>query len=100
MFILNEEDIPHILLNTLKFNQHHENTLNEIFLSIQNVVNDNDVRDVKRELRKCVFPDELTIITRYKYYSYSVCVTECLKQAQIMACNCTHHNMIYDGKCF
>lgn len=31
-------------------------------------------------------------------YSYSTCVTECLKQAQISACNCTHYNLIVDSK--
>lgn len=96
VFIINEEDIPHMLLTTLQFNQQHEHTLNEILLSIQNVINDDDVRVIDREYRKCIFPDE-PFPTRYKYYSYSTCVTECLKEAQIKLCNCTHHNMIYDG---
>lgn len=94
--ILNEEDIPHMLLTTLQFSQPHESTIQEILFSLQTIVNDAGVRDIDADFRKCIFPDE-PFNTRYKYYSYSTCVTECLKQAQIRACNCTHFNMIYDG---
>lgn len=85
-----------MLLTTLQFNQQHTGTYQEIFLNIQNVVNDGGVRDIDREYRKCIFPDEQYDST-YKYYSYSTCVTECLKKAQLKTCNCTHFNMIYDG---
>lgn len=96
MFVINEEDIPHILLTTLQFNQPHERSINEILLKLKNVVNDLGVRDIDRKIRKCVFPDE-PFDTSYTYYSYSACVTECLKSAQLRICNCTHFNMIYDG---
>lgn len=85
-----------MLLTTLQFSQQHEKTIQEILLSLQTIVNDEGVRDIDRALRKCIFPDE-PFHTRYKYYSYSTCVTECLKTAQMRACNCTHFNMIYDG---
>lgn len=85
-----------MLLTTLQFNQQHQGTVQEILLNVQNVVNDDGVRDIDRELRKCIFPDE-TSSSSYQYYSYSTCVTECLKQAQLKTCNCTHFNMIYDG---
>lgn len=94
--ILNEEDIPHILLTRLQFAQQHPGSDLEIFLKIQNVVNDVGVIDIKPELRKCYFPNE-QFNSKYKYYSYSTCVTECLKREQIKVCNCTHHNMIYDS---
>lgn len=97
MYIINEEDIPHMLLTTLQFNQQHEGTRQEILLKVQTVVNDAGVRDIDRELRKCIFPDERIFASKYKYYSYSTCVTECLKEAQLKTCNCTHFNMIYDG---
>lgn len=32
----------------------------------------------------------------YSKYSFSACVTECLKKAQIRHCNCTHYNLIVD----
>lgn len=86
-----------MLLTTLQFNQQHERTLNEILLKVKSVVNDPGVRDIDRKLRKCVFPDEPSD-SSYKYYSYSTCVTECLKLAQLNTCNCSHFNMIYDGR--
>lgn len=95
--ILNEEDIPHLLLTRLQFIQLHPGSIQEIMLSVQNVVNDEGVQDIDPSLRKCFFPDELEFDTSYKYYSHSVCVTECLKQAQLKLCNCTHFHMIYNG---
>lgn len=87
-----------MLLTTLQFSQLHERTIQEILLSIQNVVNDDGVLDIDSVLRKCIFPDEIKFDNTYPFYSYSTCVTECLKRAQLKTCNCTHFNMIYDGK--
>ncbi len=85
-----------MLLTTLQFNQQHDGTDVEILLSLQNVVNDKGVQAIDPNTRKCIFPSE-QFNSSYKYYSYSTCVTECLKQAQLKVCNCTHHNMIYDS---
>lgn len=85
-----------MLLNNLQFNQQHDSTKQEILLQIQNVVNDEGVQDISTQSRKCIFPNE-KFNSKYKYYSYSTCVTECLKKTQIQICNCTHFNMIYDG---
>lgn len=95
LHILNEEDIPHMLLTTLQFQQIPEGFDGELLLSIQDTINEKGVRAIKPEMRKCVFPDEPTD-SAYRFYSYSTCVTECLKQAQIRICNCTHYNMIVD----
>lgn len=94
--ILNEEDIPHILLATLQFNQQLHGTQQDILFRLQNVVNDEGVKEISRLTRKCIFPNE-QFDSKYKYYSFSACVTECLKRTQIKVCNCTHFNMIYDG---
>lgn len=96
LFIINEEDIPHMLLTRLQFTQQHEGHELEIFLKTQIVINDDGVLDIEPENRKCFFPHE-QFDSQYKHYSYSTCVTECLKRAQIKTCNCTHHNMIYDS---
>lgn len=85
-----------MLLTMLQFSQQHDGTIQEILLRVQNVVNDEGVQDIGPEYRKCIFPDE-QFDSKYKYYSYSICVTECLKRTQIRLCNCTHFNMIYDG---
>lgn len=64
-------------------------------LSVQDTLNDPYLLNIAPKLRKCVFPDEATD-TAYRKYSYSTCVTECLKRAQIRNCNCTHYNLIVD----
>uniref|UniRef100_A0A182LTA1 Uncharacterized protein n=1 Tax=Anopheles culicifacies TaxID=139723 RepID=A0A182LTA1_9DIPT len=92
-YVQNQEDIPHMLLTTLQFNQMPEGYAGKIYITVQNIANDPLVRTVGKDVRRCVFPDENTD-TRYAKYSYSVCVTECLKTAQIKTCNCCHHNML------
>lgn len=96
-YILNEEDIPHMLLTSLQFTQIPIGYTGTIYFTMQNIVNDPLVRTVDPEIRRCIFPNENSN-SNYRYYSYSVCVTECLKMAQIKMCNCCHHNMIIDGK--
>lgn len=95
LYILDEEDIPHMLLTTLQFPQIPDGFDGELLLSIQDTVNEKNVRSIDSLRRKCIFPDEPTD-SAYKRYSYSTCVTDCLKKAQIVACNCTHYNMIVD----
>lgn len=97
LHVLNEEDIPHILLNSLTFHQILKGYETRVNLKLQNTVNDMGIREISQSVRKCVFPDE-KFDTKYKRYSYSVCVTECLKKIQLKTCNCTHYNVIYDGK--
>ncbi|EDS33542.1 pickpocket 13 [Culex quinquefasciatus] len=92
-YILNEEDVPHMLLTTLQFTQIPEGYSETVFLTVQNIVNDPLVQTVDTEVRRCIFPDEQSEFN-YPKYSYSVCVTECLKNAQIKMCNCCHHNFI------
>ncbi|CRK97191.1 CLUMA_CG010588, isoform A [Clunio marinus] len=95
LYILAEEEIPHILLQTLEMQQIQQGYDGELFLSYQDTVNYETLRDVDPKKRKCLFPEEQSGLT-YKYYSFSTCVTECLKKHQIAICNCTHYNMIYD----
>lgn len=96
LYMLNEEDIPHMLLTTLMFPQIPDGFDGELLLSIQDTHNEDNVRDIDPQLRKCVFPDEPDEMA-YKYYSFSTCVTECLKKYQITICNCSHYNMIVDA---
>lgn len=95
LHILNEEDIPHMLLSTLTFPQLPDGFESELLLSFQDTINDPSVRKIKPDLRKCIFPDEPSN-SAYKHYSFSTCVTDCLKRAQIAMCNCTHFNLIVD----
>uniref|UniRef100_A0A182J1K5 Pickpocket n=1 Tax=Anopheles atroparvus TaxID=41427 RepID=A0A182J1K5_ANOAO len=94
--IMNEEDIPHILLTSLAFSQISPGYSQTIFMTLQDIVNDPLVRSVDIDVRRCRFPDENFRKNGYPQYSYSVCVTECLKAAQIRLCNCTHHNNLLE----
>uniref|UniRef100_A0A182K920 Sodium channel protein Nach n=1 Tax=Anopheles christyi TaxID=43041 RepID=A0A182K920_9DIPT len=100
--IMNEDDIPHILLGRLRFQQIGPGHEEKIYITLQNIANDPLVRSVDIDVRRCLFPDERHLPfgnTSYPKYSYSVCVTECLKSIQLRACNCFHHNMLLTGKC-
>lgn len=88
-----------MLLTTLQFTQIPEGYSETVFLTVQNIVNDPLVQTVDTEVRRCIFPDEQSEFN-YPKYSYSVCVTECLKNAQIKMCNCCHHNFITGGKIY
>jgi acid-sensing ion channel, other len=95
LYILSEEDIPHMLMTTLAFPQIPEGFDGIVILKIQDTFNDKNLRGIPPLQRKCVFPDEPSG-SAYRRYSYTTCVTECLKVQQIRTCNCTHFNMIVD----
>lgn len=69
--------------------------INYFQINVQDVSNDPLLRNLKPSQRKCIFPDE-AFESAYAKYSYSVCTTECIKRAQLNACNCTHFNYIVD----
>lgn len=95
LFFLNEEDIPHMLLTMMQFPIIPEGFDGDFQLGIKDMINEENVISVPIERRKCIFPDEDSG-SAYKKYSFSTCVTDCVKQAQIKTCNCTHHNYIVD----
>lgn len=97
LHVLNEEDIPHILMTALRFemsNPYHEQ---QILLSLRDTENDAGIYDMDPSTRQCLFPHE-QFDTKYKAYSYTVCITECIKKIQLIKCNCVHHNYRYNGK--
>lgn len=96
MHVLNEEDIPLSLLTELTYNQDSLVEVALLQLHIQNVINDAEVRDLDPESRRCRFPDE-RLESLYPFYSFSVCVTDCLKKYQVDNCNCTHPHLFYGG---
>lgn len=101
--MLNEEDIPHINLKMLQIHLNTFYTYEKILLRVQLINNDNNVRKSSKDARDCIYPDEYEQFqSDYKYYSYSVCMTDCLKRLQIMNCNCSHfilHRGIRSFKC-
>ncbi|EDV53552.2 sodium channel protein Nach [Drosophila erecta] len=87
--VINAEDIPHtaffppgIPLITKGLSKYMQ--FNQIVMK-----NDPDVKDVDPKIRSCLFPEEIPPNSLYKAYSFSVCITECIRGLQMKACNCT-----------
>lgn len=94
---MNEEDVPNLLLSNLHLELRHRDASLFVGFSLQTVFNDPGLRNVDTSTRQCKFYDEEPE-SKYKYYSFSSCVTECIRKIQLKACGCAFHHMIYDGK--
>ncbi|CAD7092413.1 unnamed protein product [Hermetia illucens] len=97
-FIINKEDIPHIIPMAWEFSLQEPGSHDFISLRLQHMHNDVEVRTISPDYRRCIFPWEKHFDGPFKLYSYSVCVAECQRDAQIRYCNCTHHNLHYECK--
>lgn len=93
---MNEEDVPNMLLSNLHLELRNRDTDLFVGFSLNTILNDPGIRDVDVDIRQCRFQDEVSA-SKYKYYSFSACVTECVKEAQLRACGCAFHHLIYDG---
>nr|XP_017007673.2 pickpocket protein 28-like [Drosophila takahashii] len=89
VFVINAEDIPHTAFSppglvaiTPGLGKYMQ--FNQVVME-----NDPDVREVDSKIRNCLFPDENPKTSLYKAYSFSVCITECIREMQMKLCNCT-----------
>jgi hypothetical protein len=64
--------------------------LHEVYLVVHETENADGVRKVDAEKRKCHFPWE-GHSGYYPHYSYSACVVECRRRAEVALCNCSRH---------
>lgn len=63
-------------------------------ITILEVINDPEVKQIPIDLRVCRFPNEKPEnYHAYSTYSYSGCIVQCHIDAQLSRCNCTHHLM-------
>lgn len=91
-FVHSSEDIPFWNLEYDRKVSITYGTNAEVVFTTSEVVNEPEVALAPPEVRQCRFLEELPEdIKAFKYYSYSVCITECRIRAQIKLCNCTHH---------
>jgi hypothetical protein len=66
-----------------------------VSLSVTKVSASEDIRSIKPENRKCLFPDEKQMLKMHKSYTQSNCILECyLFNAQIMMAQ--QNNMTYN----
>ncbi|KAJ3649088.1 hypothetical protein Zmor_020850 [Zophobas morio] len=65
-----------------------------ISINVIEIENDENVRLLPFDKRKCRFPEEKPDdLIVHDFYSYSTCVVQCHANAHIDLCNCTHHLM-------
>ncbi|XP_021937646.1 sodium channel protein Nach-like [Zootermopsis nevadensis] len=69
----------------------------EVFLVVHDTENEEGVRHVGAERRKCNFPWEGRP-EYYPQYSYSACIVECRRRTEMALCNCTRHLLPPAGK--
>ncbi|XP_017079637.1 pickpocket protein 19 [Drosophila eugracilis] len=87
--LINEEDIPHTALSPTGVQLITPGLSKYIQFNQVEMVNDPDVREVAPQIRSCYFPDENPSSSIYKVYSFSVCISECVRELQMKTCNCT-----------
>lgn len=63
-------------------------------ISVQEMVNDLDVREVSPKHRGCRFPDEIIPNSSFRVYSFSTCIVDCIGALQMRYCNCTIFNLM------
>lgn len=61
-------------------------------LTVKNVENDPEAKDVSVTQRNCRFPDE-NYMEVHKFYSFSACSVQCRKDEQVRLCGCNSHTM-------
>ncbi|XP_037941351.1 sodium channel protein Nach-like, partial [Teleopsis dalmanni] len=89
VMIVNEEDIPHRAVQSVSVSLKEPGMKKDFYIYVENMVNDPEVRDVSIKYRKCRFPDETLPNTLYRVYSFSACLSDCLRFRQLYSCNCT-----------
>ncbi|XP_055906306.1 pickpocket protein 19 [Eupeodes corollae] len=92
--LLNAEDVPSFFIQDHIYRIMRLQTDQEIQLSVQSTTNDPDVREISPQFRRCRFPDENFKDSSYKYYSFTTCVSDCLKRLQNQTCGCISYNYL------
>ncbi|XP_032292714.1 uncharacterized protein ppk15 isoform X2 [Drosophila virilis] len=90
--VLNEEDIiaPPLPTVNVVVREGQNKTLQ---IHKEAMVNDPNMKDIPVAARDCYFPDEVMPWSIYKAYSFSACVSDCLRLYQYELCNCSIYNL-------
>ncbi|XP_059618986.1 sodium channel protein Nach isoform X2 [Phlebotomus argentipes] len=92
IYILGEEDVPHLVTPKSEMLAVTPHISYYRQITMKNIENDPETRDVNVAQRSCRYPDE-NILDVHESYSYSACSVQCRKDAQLKICNCTSHLM-------
>ena len=72
-------------------------TKQEVYFVVHETENMDGVTKVDAKTRNCHFQWEGNA-GHYIHYSYSACIVECRRKAEMALCNCTRHLLPYAGK--
>ncbi|XP_060533923.1 sodium channel protein Nach-like [Cylas formicarius] len=90
VYVLGEQEIPSLLTSPVDTIQASPNTRLRRYFTVKDIENQPEVKDLSIRQRKCRFPDE-NYLEVVPYYSYSGCLLQCKKTAQMEKCGCAHH---------
>ncbi|XP_062125339.1 sodium channel protein Nach [Drosophila sulfurigaster albostrigata] len=86
--LFNEEDLPTLSLPAVTTTALLG--IHKIFkFYTEALVNDPEIVDIAPEARDCYFPYEVPPWSVHKAYSFSACISDCTRLAQMDKCNCT-----------
>ncbi|PNF38621.1 hypothetical protein B7P43_G02309 [Cryptotermes secundus] len=85
---LNAKETDVVVVQSRPRSQH------EVYLSVHETENVDGVGGMEAKKRKCLFPWE-GYPGYYSHYSYSACIVECRRRAEMDLCNCTRHLLPY-----
>lgn len=79
---------------TITFDVNYKGAMKRVKFQVYIIINDKEIREMSFEKRSCRFRDELLTDTAYKAVSLNSCITDCLRQYQLKACNCTSFTLM------
>ncbi|XP_066996183.2 sodium channel protein Nach [Anabrus simplex] len=90
VYVLAKQDVPSWnSMDRVRFKT-KKGTFFHRWYHIKEVENEPEVREMTIKQRGCRFPDEGGLDV-FQKYSYTGCLTQCRKDAQISLCNCSNH---------
>ncbi|XP_055632460.1 sodium channel protein Nach [Toxorhynchites rutilus septentrionalis] len=92
VYTLAEEDVPNLITPKSEVLVIDYFIAYNRQISVKNIENDPETKQVSVEQRMCRYPDENNLNV-HKYYSYSACSVQCRRDKQLQLCNCTSHLM-------
>jgi hypothetical protein len=99
VFVHSTSDVPNLNAKEtdLLVVESNPRSQHEVYLSVHETENAGGVAAIEAKNRKCHFPWE-GHPGYYFRYSYSACIVECRRRAEMALCNCTRHLLPYTGK--
>ncbi|XP_317530.4 sodium channel protein Nach [Anopheles gambiae] len=92
VYTIGEEEVPNLITPKSDVLLVDHYIAYKRHISIKDIENDPEAKQVSVSQRKCRFPDENNLNV-HRFYSYSACSVQCRKDKQIKICNCTSHLM-------